>query len=418
MKTLIRFFVLVFVLLVFVIHAVTAEAADRYVRKGATGSGTSWADAWGDLNNVSWTGMSGSTLWIAAGSYTRGLPTANVANVTIRRATTAAHGTDTGWSTAYDGQVTVSPSSGTNFLVISSSADGLILDGVSFHPWKFRVVGVRGYNGMLRNDGADNVVIRGIEFDGMGESTGNGGPEDGLRWMGGANSVIEHSFIHDYRYFDGGSHNDGVQGPSCTNITFRYNVFKNNGMHIFLGDYAWGNQYCNGITIHHNVFYNDANGGSYNCIDFKGTNQNGSYTNKIENNVFNLRGQGIVLYLSNSGCSTCNNTANSYFRNNIVYSSSVGNVASYSHSYNLYYNSSGPTETGRVTANPLFTDVNANDYSLQADSPAIGAGANLGYTEDILGKAIGSAPDMGPYEFGGGIITTPPLPPSNVRVIR
>jgi hypothetical protein len=401
---------------VLVLASVNADAADKYVRKGATGAGTSWADAYGDLNNVNWTGMSGSTLWIAAGSYTRGLPSVNLSNVTIKRATIAEHGASTGWSNAYDGQVTVSPSSGSNFLVIGSSADGLVLDGVGYDPWKFRVVGVRGYNGMLRNDGADNVTIRGVEFDGMGESTSNGGPEDGLRWMGGANNVIEHNFIHDYRYFDGGSHNDGVQGPSCTNITFRYNIFKNNGMHLFLGDYAWGNQYCNGITINHNVFYNDANGGSYNCIDFKGTNQNGSYTNRIENNVFNLRGQGIVLYLSNSGCSTCNNPANGYFRNNIVYSSSVGNVASYSHSYNLYYNTSSPSETGKVTANPLFVDVNANNYSLQSGSPAIGAGTNLGYTVDITGKSIAPTFDMGPYEFGGSVIAAPEAP-SNLRIV-
>jgi hypothetical protein len=406
----------IFGLVALVLQSINAEAADKYVRKGASGMGTSWADAYGDLNNVSWSGMTGSTLWIAGGNYTRGLPNLNVANVTIKRATVVAHGTSTGWSDSYDSQVTVSPTSGSNFLVIGSSADGLVLDGVGYQPWKFRVVGVRGYNGMVRNEGADNVILRGIELDGMGESTASGGPEDGLRWDGGANTIIEHTFIHDFRYSDGGSHNDGVQGPSCTNITFRYNVFKNNGMHVFLGDYAWDNQYCNGITIHHNVFYNDSNGGSYNCIDFKGTNQNGAYTNRIENNVFNLRGQGIALYLS--GGTSRNNSTNSYFRNNIVYSSSPGDVESYSHSYNLYYNSSGPTETGRVTADPLFTNVSANDYSLRAGSPAIGAGTNLGYTQDMAGKSVPPSYDMGPLEYGSGTTTPTPAAPSNVRIVK
>ncbi len=344
--------------------AINAQAADKYVRKGASGSGTSWTEAYGDLKNVSGYGMSGSTLWVAAGNYTGGFPDLSVASVTIKRATVASHGTATGWSDTYDNQVTVSPPSGTNFLVIAASATGTVVDGVGFLPWKFRVVGVRGYDGMLRNDGADNVVIRGIELDGMGESTPSGGPEDGLRWMGGANDIIEHNFIHDFQQV-GGAHNDGVQGPSCTNITFRYNVFKNNGMHIFLGDYAWGSQSCNGISIHHNVFYNDSNGGSYNGIVFKGTNSNGTYTSKIENNVFNLRGQGQVFYLADSpspGC--CNNVSNGYFRNNIIYSSTVGDVTFYSHSYNVYYSSSGPTETGRLTTDPQFTNVTSNDYSL------------------------------------------------------
>jgi hypothetical protein len=403
--------------LVFVSIALNAHAADKYVRKGATGTGTSWTDAYGDLNNVNWTGMSGSTLWIAAGSYTGGLPTLSTANVTIKRATVASHGTSTGWSDVYDNKVTVSPSSGTNFLVISSAANNLVLDGVGYNPWKFRVVGVRGYNGVLRNEGADNIVIRGIELDGMGESTANGGPEDGLRWEGGTGDIIEHNYIHDFRQV-GGAHNDGVQGPSCTNITFQYNVFKNNGMHIFLGDYAWNSQYCNGITIHHNVFYNDSNGGSYNGIVFKGTNQGGSYTNKIENNVFNLRGQGQAFYLADSpspGC--CNNLSNGFFRNNIIYSTPVGDVNYYSHSYNTYYNSSGPSETGKLTTYPQFTDVNNNDYSIRSTSPVINAGTNAGYKQDMLGRLVPSTPDMGAYQHATSA-TTAPAAPTNVRVIR
>jgi len=410
-------YVIICVALAVLLIPVTAQAADKYVRKGATGSGTSWTDAYGDLNNVSWTGLGGSTLWVAAGNYTGGFPSVNIANVTIKRATIAAHGTNTGWVDSYDNQVTVTPSSGTNFLVIGTGANGFVLDGVGYNPWKFRVAGVRGYDGMLRNDGADNVVIRGIELDGMGEATPSGGPEDGLRWMGGNNDIIEHNFIHDYQQV-GSAHNDGVQGPSCTNITFRYNFFKNNGMHIFLGDYAWDTKYCNGITIDHNVFYNDTNGGSYNCIVFKGTNLGGTYTNKIENNVFNLRGQGGVFYLADSpspGC--CNNLSNGYFRNNIVYSSNVGNINFYSHSYNLYYSSSGPSETGSKTGNPLFADVANNNYMLQSGSPAINAGTNLGYTLDIMGRPIVGAPDMGAFEYGGST-TPPPAAPSNLRVVR
>ena len=172
-------------------------------------------------------------------------------------------------------------------------------------------------------------------------------------------------------------------------------------------------------AIHHNIFYNDTNGGSYNSIVFKGTNQGGSYTTKIENNVFNLRGQGSAFYLADSpapGC--CNNLANGFFRNNIIYSSPVGNVSFYSHSYNTYYNTSGPSETGGLTTNPLFTDVNTNNYTLQATSPAINSGTNLGYTEDFAGKAIPTtSPDRGAYEYGG-VTTTGPTAPSNLRVVR
>lgn len=392
-------------IIIYLVLIFDLTAADRYLRKGASGSGTSWSDAWDECSNVSWTALGGSTLWIAAGSYTTGLPQLNTANVTIKRATVGAHGTDTGWFSSYDGQVTVTPPSESNFLVIGSTGDGLLLDGAGWNPWSFKVVGIRGYNGMIKNEGADTVIIRGIELDGAGESTVEGGPEDGLRIEGGSDGIIEHNYIHDYQQ-DVGAHNDGVQGPSCTNITFRYNIFKNNGMHIFLGDYEWGSQYCNGINISYNVFYNDVSGGSYNCIVFKGTNEDGTYTNKIENNVFNLRGQGSVFYLANSpspGC--CNGLTNSYFRNNIVYSSDAGTVSYYSRSNNDYYDSTAPGgESGSITSDPLFTDVSNNVYTLQSGSPAKNAGASLGYSSDIIGTSVpqGAVPDMGAYEYTDG----------------
>jgi hypothetical protein len=229
---------------------------------------------------------------------------------------------------------------------------------------------------------------------------------------------MEHNFVHDFQQV-GGAHNDGIQGPSCTNITFQYNVFKNNGMHIFLGDYSWGSQSCNGITIHHNVFYNDANGGSYNSIVFKGTNANNSYTNKIENNVFNLRGQGSAFYLADSpspGC--CNGLSNSFFRNNILYNSDEGNVNFYAHSYNLYFGATGPSETGKVTADPQFVDAANNNYALKSTSPAIGAGTAVGYVLDFLGNAVSGAVDMGAYSSKG---TAPPAttisPPTSLRIL-
>jgi hypothetical protein len=41
------------------------------------------------------------------------------------------------------------------------------------------------------------------------------------------------------------------------------------------------------------------------------------------------------------------------------------------------------------------------DYHLQAGSPAINAGLNLGYPLDFDGKAVpqGTAPDIGAYEY-------------------
>src|SRR5665647_118025 len=130
-----------FLVLSFGFFVSSADAADKYVRKGASGSGTSWTDAWGDFNNVSLTGMSGSTLWVAAGNYTGGLGNINIANLTIKRATVSSHGSETGWNAAYDGQVTVNPSGHFINVPEGSSIDGFVMDGVSNNPWKFKILG-------------------------------------------------------------------------------------------------------------------------------------------------------------------------------------------------------------------------------------------------------------------------------------
>jgi hypothetical protein len=48
-------------------------------------------------------------------------------------------------------------------------------------------------------------------------------------------------------------------------------------------------------------------------------------------------------------------------------------------------------------------NVGAEDFHLQAGSPAIDAGLFLGYTKDFEDKTvpIGAAPDMGASEYGG-----------------
>ncbi len=47
-----------------------AQADTYYVRQGAAGSGSSWADASGDLRTIIDSGTSGDEIWVAAGTYT------------------------------------------------------------------------------------------------------------------------------------------------------------------------------------------------------------------------------------------------------------------------------------------------------------------------------------------------------------
>lgn len=54
------------------------------------------------------------------------------------------------------------------------------------------------------------------------------------------------------------------------------------------------------------------------------------------------------------------------------------------------------TKTNSI--NPLFVDTNNHDFRLQANSPAVNAGIDVGFTQDLLGNPIGDVPDIGAYE--------------------
>src|SRR5262245_39377639 len=95
-------------------------------------------------------------------------------------------------------------------------------------------------------------------------------------------------------------------------------------------------------------------------------------------------------------------------RNNIFYSNiQIADNGNFTHTNNLYYMIDGADVgytlgPGEKTGNPLFVNVGAGDFHLQAGSPAIDAGLCLGYTKDFENKTVpvGAAPDMGAYEFG------------------
>ena len=57
-----------------------------------------------------------------------------------------------------------------------------------------------------------------------------------------------------------------------------------------------------------------------------------------------------------------------------------------------------------IGIDPLFVDPHRNDFHLRADSPAIDAGADLGYMHDIDGDVVpyGEAPDIGVDEYTPG----------------
>lgn len=80
----------------------------------------------------------------------------------------------------------------------------------------------------------------------------------------------------------------------------------------------------------------------------------------------------------------------------------ITNTSIHGHSAGTVYNPAGgyvsPTLVNVSTADPLLTDPARGDYSLQAGSPAIDAGVNIGLTTDFAGNPVGASPDRGAYE--------------------
>jgi pectate lyase len=381
-----------------------AQAGSYYVSKsGSNGGGTSWTSAWNEFSQVNWKTVGpGSTLYVAAGTYTTCFPTITISGITIKRATVSDHGTSEGWNESLDGIVLVDHAP--NCFLDVKGVNGFTFDGTSHSPWKFREEGITGRSGQLLVRNSKNVTIRNVELDGNSEKTLDGGPEDGLRVGYSDNLVVEHCYIHDYRQYPGkeSAHEDAVQMPSGNHVTFRYNIFANCGMLLYLGDIGWDNQWVNGITIEHNLFYCESGigGGTYNAVVLGGTNKQGTDTTRIENNTFAIRSDERsrrVLYYSGGGM---NNKTNNYFRNNIIYNSSVGDVGQVpDHSYNCYFNPFKPgdklTETGGIYADPLFVNYAGNDFHLQNTSPCIKKGTKLGWRYDMDGNKIRKKPNMG-----------------------
>ena len=268
-----------------------AGAAEHYVRAGATGngSGSDWNNAWITFANMDWTTIKpGDTVYIGGGMYgvfavigsgTAGNP------ITFKRATTTAHGAAAGWDNAYDAQVVVDGQgnlgaigfgeggdwAGKSFVTI----DGATRSGILCYDAMY---GVRADRGPTN----DNITLRYLE---LGDTGANKLGEDGIQGSGN-NLLVESCYIHDTDNIT--THGDGVQWFGGSNLTFRYNIFKNTGQ-LFMLTEIWNgtdNDYVDNLDISYNVFYNRS-GTHYDGIKWKLAPRAG-FAWRIYNNTFDL----------------------------------------------------------------------------------------------------------------------------------
>ena len=156
------------------------------------------------------------------------------------------------------------------------------------------------------------------------------------------------------------------------------------------------------VLIHHNVFIRPKANGiiSYGFIDV----YNNTFYN--EQGLSPWGDSGCILQLADPNVDTIGVAD---VRNNIFANSSVGlrgnDMAVVRESNNLYWNNSTDTmnidesEGGDVFADPLFMNVDGEDFRIACGSPAIDAGVDVGLPYE------GDAPEIGAYE-GSGILMT------------
>lgn len=208
----------------------------------------------------------------------------------------------------------------------------------------------------------------------LGDQVGNG-------WYGyGSNQLVEACLFQNMgaggvRFFDSGL------GDTTGNVA------RNNVIHDFSTNAAGAGF---GILLGHesnqaynNLIYDGAGPG----IDINFNSPDGNSV--LYNTVYNIASYGIVVRAG---------AANTVVKNNIAYACSV----------NYQDDGTSTSASNNLTdgTDPEFVDVGTDDFQLQASSPCIDAGVDVGIAVDALGvsRPQGSGYDLGAYELEQGTI--------------
>jgi hypothetical protein len=161
------------------------------------------------------------------------------------------------------------------------------------------------------------------------------------------------------------------------NIEINYNVFKSNATAINI------TSYLSVAKIFNNIFYDNNQGIITTYADLV-----------IYNNIF---------YLTRSSDVAINNRMNKMISDhNIFYPEQPGfiTIASKAFKTLIDYQQDKGLDLHSFSEDPMFRDIYRENFGLQAESPGIDAGINVGLAYDFLGTAVpsGGAPDIGMIE--------------------
>ena len=440
-----------------------AQAANHYVRAGASGTatGNDWTNACPDFVGACApaTMVRGDTYYVADGSYaSRTFNKAASGNllIAIKKATLADHGSDSGWLSSYgDGQAVFKS-------VLIFASDDWLLDGAtrdeSNPPLSWFKTAAYGF-AITNNDnsaqtqlklgaGLDNFTMKQVWVQ------GRSGPFDGAErryaidcQSGGTatnllfsrnlttdsnqwyflrdtnHSVIEY-WAGDRLTGDGNNHGDAINVYfTAEDVTIRWGVARNactegcTGM-IPVAD-SRGTSTPPLVKLYGNLFYDY--GSTDGTMGFLGNTANGGNCTNcvIANNTFI---DGGAEYAATWGLQFPDGSGNLH-RNNIWFETrsqipSFNLGANATNTHNAFGPTTASTGTGAQVGVPstIFVDFAGKNFRLSA-ATACGLALGPPYDRDMFGNTRGADGcwDRGAFEFGK---TTPArlAPPENLRL--
>lgn len=423
-----------------------ANAANQYVRQGATGAnnGKDWTNAYTALPS---TLVRGDTYYVAAGSYagrTFNTPASGATLITVKKATVADHGTGTGWSDAFgtgQAQFTSGLSFSSPYWVIDGQTGGGA-ENKWLGNFGFKITEKRDSSAIISTDAAaNNITIRHVALEGKGSVSTSGGSwsNDGLAIYGSSNVtlsyfhmkgigrapffvspknlVVEHGWVEKF-YGSSAVHSEvaSIWAFSTTmgDVTFRHNLFTDIQS---TGGIMWDNSSNKNakLAVYGNVFYRPAGAtwGRANGVIGGWTGGGGEqfHNAHVYNNTF--------INVDQQSLSTLPNIASGNVAyNNLFYNSTSPDFSKFAtHNYNHFINSGGAhgesNGTSAASGDP-FVDYVGLDFRLKS-ATVNGISLAAPFNVDALGKTRGADGNVERGAFEYEIGATVPAP-TNLRV--
>jgi hypothetical protein len=419
----------------------SAYATNHYVDNTANGnnSGTSWADAWESLSDISWnTVAAGDIVYISGGTdstvYNENLYFGSSHGTSTNQLTVTA-GTDAGHNgrviigTQASNTGTVNFSTTNDYITLSHvkvkairADDGLAGGYGSYHFASNYHIGIRIEYCTLYAWDAKAIIFRGTKdckgyHNTITTPTYSTSETDGYFIQGCSGTIIDgDSIIISNTYSN--QHCDGIQLNQDTSTIVRNCYIEHTDNKSSNSQCIYGTEGFGDIVYYNNVI-NEGPASSNLMAVKQGTI--GNYTSiTIVGNTLTGNSSSVVSH----GIWVTEYTGAPVIKNNLIsYSNQVGTGIAITSpttnvSYNLQHNTTATVGTNVITSDPLFTNVAAKDFTLQSESPAIDAGTYLGspYNVDKRGITRSNPPDRGAYEYangGGGGGNNPPDQPTN-----